>query len=92
MTDSRTFVVNPDFQVERFENEILLYAVSGGKGIYLNETAYLVWQLCRDGYSPAQVVALLEEKYPEQREAIGRDVDSAVRSLLECGALQEKDA
>ena len=91
MTSPPSFVLNPDFKEERFDNEILLYAMTSSKGIYLNETAYLVWELCKAGYSLDQTVTLLEEKYPEQQNSIREDVHNAVQSLLQSSALLEAD-
>lgn len=87
MNISDNFRVNPEFKVEKFDNEILLYAVSNTKGIYLNETAYLVWEMCGKGQSVKDIIDALQEVYPEQADAIGSDVLSAVTSLVENKAL-----
>jgi hypothetical protein len=79
--------LNDDFKVEKFDSEILLYAVSTGNGVYLNETACLVWEMCGRGHSLEEMISLLEEAFPEQKSAIGDDVVVAVESLLEHGAL-----
>ena len=55
--------------------------------MYLNETAYLVWQLCRDGFSEEEIVRLLVEKYPQQRTTIGDDVRDTLASLVQSGAI-----
>lgn len=81
------FIVNPAFKVEKFDNEILLYAVSSTKGIYLNETAYLVWEMCSQDNSIEEIIVLLEEAYPGQNDTIRMDVLAAVESLVENGAL-----
>ncbi len=47
MENTQKFTLNPEFTVEKFDNEILLYAISKSKGVYLNETAYLVWDYHR---------------------------------------------
>ncbi|MFT5727558.1 MAG: hypothetical protein ACI8PB_001694 [Desulforhopalus sp.] len=87
MNLSDNFCVNPEFKVEKFDNEILLYAVSNTKGIYLNETAYLVWEMCGKGQSVKNIIDALQEVYPEQADAIQSDVHSAVTSLVENKAL-----
>lgn len=87
MNISDIFYVNPEFKVEKFENEVLLYAVSNTKGIYLNETAHLVWEMCGKGQSIKDIIAALQEIYPEQADAIHSDVLAAVQSLVENKAL-----
>jgi len=87
MEFSQKFTVNPAFKVEKFDNEILLYAVSSTKGIYLNETAYLVWEMCSQDNSIEEIIVLLEEAYPGQNDTIRMDVLAAVESLVENGAL-----
>ena len=87
MEFSQEFTVNPAFKVEKFDNEILLYAVSSTKGIYLNETAYLVWEMCSQYNSIEEIIVLLEEAYPGQNDTIRMDVLAAVESLVENGAL-----
>ncbi len=91
MDDSQKFTLNSKFKVETFDNEILLYAVSNSKGIYLNETAYLVWEMCGKGHSVDEIITLLKEAYPEQRDTIREDVIAALESLVENGALIPAD-
>ncbi len=83
----KRFSLNSDFQVEKFENEILLYAVSSGNGVYLNETACLVWEMAERGHSQEEMTAMLEEAFPEQKSVIGKDVAAALDALLSQGAL-----
>lgn len=87
MEYSQKFLLNPAFKVEKFDNEILLYAVSDTRGVYLNETAYLVWEMCAQNQTVEEIVTLLEETYPQQKATIREDVATAIASLAECGAL-----
>jgi len=87
MEYSQKFILNSEFKAEKFDNEILLYAVSKAQGVYLNETAYLVWEMCGQNNSVEEIIALLEEAYPLQRESISGDVEAAIDSLVETGAL-----
>ena len=87
METSRKFTLNPEYTVEKFENEILLYSISDTNGVYLNETAYLVWEMCDKGLSIKEMIALLEKAFPQQTATIRDDVVSAVESLLDNGAL-----
>jgi len=91
MKDLRKFNLNPDFKTEEFENEVLLYAVSTGKGVYLNKTAGLVRGMCGTGSSVEEIIILLEEAFPEQKNDIRHDVETAVEALLAHGALLQTD-
>lgn len=92
MEYSQKFNKNPAFNVEKFDNEILLYAVSTTRGIYLNETAYLIWQMCDQENSLGDIIALLKEAYPETKETISTDVLAVVESLVEAEALIVRNA
>ena len=91
MKYSKKFNVNTAFKVEKFDNEILLYAVSSSRGVYLNETAYLVWEMCANGHSIEKIITLLREAYPLQRESIHKDVVATIESLLDNGVLIADD-
>lgn len=92
MNSSQKFEINTLFQVEKFDNEILLYSVSKAEGVYLNETAYLVWEMCSKDNSIQEIITLLEEVYPNQKEAIQKDVISTIESLVNNGALIAQNA
>lgn len=87
MNTTQRFTLNPDYKAEQFDNEVLLYAVSAGQGVYLNETALLVWEMCGRGLSAAEMAAQLEAAYPEQQEVIGDELAAALDSLLENGII-----
>ena len=87
MEKTQKFILNTDFTVEKFDNEILLYSVSRSEGVYLNETGYLVWEMCGRGHSVEEIITLLEQAYPQQKETIAADVRTAIESLTGNGAL-----
>jgi hypothetical protein len=91
MKNTQQFTLNPDFATEVFEDEILLYAVATGKGVYLNKTAGLVREMCGKGLIIEEIITLLEETFPDQQENIRQDVESAVQALLEHRALLPAD-
>lgn len=91
MDDSQKFVLNADFSIETFDNEILLYSISDSKGVYLNQTAGLVWELCDKNQSVGEIVALLEAAYPQQKESVRSDVVMAIEALIENSALIKSD-
>lgn len=91
MNTFSTLSPNPEYRVEKFDDEILLYAMSSTKGVYLNDTAHLVWELCGQGKSVDEIIAILQGAYPEHKEEIRADVFSAVESLLDHNALLRND-
>ena len=92
MEYSQKLTRNPAFKVEKFDTEILLYAVSTTRGIYLNETAYVIWQLCEQENTLGGIITFLEESYPETEESIAADVLAVVGALVETEALVAGDA
>ncbi len=87
INDSQIPALNPEFKLEQFDNEILLYSMAGTTAVYLNETGYLVWCLCSENRPIGKIIALLEEEYPEQRGYIRDDVISVINHLVENGVI-----
>lgn len=87
MLDAQTFKLNTEFSLERFDNEILLYSPTDTRAIYLSETAFLVYGMCSSGKSVGDIIACLEEAYPDQKQTIREDVAAAIDQLLDNGAL-----
>ena len=74
MRYDQQYKINPEYRVEDFDNELLLYSESKTKGIHLNDSAYLVWLLCREGMTAGQTIQHLQEIYPNQKGSIEADV------------------
>lgn len=87
MKDTQRPVLNDTFKLEKFENEILLYSVTDTRAVYLNDTASLVCGMCGSGQSVGEIIDLLEEAYPEQKDAIRGDVITALGQLVESEVL-----
>lgn len=87
MDDYQIPHINSDFKLERFDNEILLYSVIDSTAVYLNETAFLVYGMCASGQSIGEIITLLEEAYPEQKDTIRQDVLSSLEQLIDNGAV-----
>lgn len=83
MKDTWKPVLNDAFKLERFNNEILLYSMTDTKAVYLNDTAALVCGMCGSGQSVEEIVALLEEAYPAQKDTLRDDVITALGQLVE---------
>lgn len=84
-------IVNSDYVVERFENEYLLYTQATTQAIYLNETAYMVWGLCKQGLTVNQIIQSLEDHYVDQKEQIKEDVILAVELLQKHNVVEFSD-
>lgn len=91
MLDTQIPTVNSEFQLERFDNEILLYSVADTTAVYLNETAFLVYGMCNSGQTIGKIIALLEEAYPNEKATIRADVTTALEQLLDNGAVLLND-
>ena len=91
MIESKKPKINPEFQVEKFDNEILLYTPTDTKAVYLNETAYLIWQICGGERTVGDIIQLLEEEYPGQKDVIRNDVIAALQTLVDSGAIVLED-
>lgn len=87
MSDAHRWTPNPDFTLENFGNEILLYSVIGARAIYLNDTAFLLYRACGAGQSTGEIIAQLEAAYPEQQATIRDEVITALNQLVESGVL-----
>lgn len=81
---------NTEFSLEEIDDELLLYHPAKTKAVYLNETAALVWQLCNNERSVAEIVSLLEENYPES-DTIRSDVEQTLQQLADNGAVELTD-
>lgn len=88
MNDELKPVVNSAFTAENFDDEILLYSKEGTQAVYLNDAAYAVWLLCNETMDVGQMIAYLQEVYPDQRELIRSDVLAALTMLQENGVIE----
>lgn len=87
MIEKETPVLNADYHLEKIDNEILLYSLSGTKAVYLNETAALIWEVCDGRRTVEDIIGLLAQAYPQQEKQIGSDVIAAIQTLVENGAM-----
>lgn len=88
MNDKQKPKINPQFTVEKFDDEILLYTDAGAQAVYLNDAAYSVWLLCNEDMSVGQMIQSLEETYPDMKEQIRCDVLSALETLQSNGVIE----
>jgi len=76
-----------DFELQEFEDELLLYHPAKTATFYLNPQAALIWRMCDGSRSIADLIALLEEAYPDQQDRIREDVFQTIRQFVRQGAL-----
>jgi len=75
------------YMLERFEDELLLYHLDNTQTVYLNASAALVWELCDGKTSIADMIALLQEQFPDAAAQIEDDVLETVARLQKTGAM-----
>lgn len=91
MNDEQKPVVNSAYTAESFDDEILLYSKEGTQAVYLNDAAHAVWLLCKEDMNVGQMIAYLQEVYPDQKEQIRGDVLSALTMLQENNVIELVD-
>ena len=85
-------VVNPSFVAENFDGEILIYNETGTTAFYLNDAANAVLQLCREDLTVGEIIAYLQEAYPEHESTIGDEVIRVLESLVSNEVIELADA
>lgn len=63
-------------------DDVLLFNPETTNTIHLNQTADLIWQLCKDN-SIETLIEGLQTQYPDQSEQIKKDVLETVDSLVQ---------
>ncbi len=92
MNDDQIPKVNPDYTIEKFDGEILLYTEAGTQAVYLNDAAYAVWLLCKENMDIGTMIGCLEEAYPDQKIQIRDDVLSVLQTLHSNGVIAFEEA
>lgn len=83
MDTKKIVMLESGYLLERIDNEITVYHPTLATSLYLNETGALIWELC-DGVRPiSELIDLLVDLYPENKEQIADDVRALIRRLLE---------
>jgi len=77
------------FFIEELDEECLLYRIGAHKAIHLNDSASLIWKLCDGTRSMADIIAFLQQEYPDAQNTVEEDVREAVEQLVREGALLE---
>lgn len=78
----------PGYRVEQVEEETVLYFPGDARVLYCNPTAALIWQLCDGRRTVDEIVAALEAAYPDAAGTIRADVEQALATLADSGAIE----
>jgi len=88
MPDLRTPRQKADYQLTHVDGENLLAHPATTTTLYLNDTAFLVWQLCDGQRTSAEIAVLLGDAFPQAGATIPEDVDATLKHLREHGAIE----
>jgi len=73
------------FVLEPVDDEFTVYHPTETTTLHLNQTGALLWQMCDGRRTVAEIVDLLAEAYPHQRQEIAAQVADFVEALVERG-------
>ena len=76
-------VLEPDYLLERMDNEVTVYHPTLTTSLYLNETGGLIWELCDGQRSTADIIEILGEMYQESRQQVAEDVMNIIARLVD---------
>ncbi|MCI5220966.1 MAG: PqqD family protein [Candidatus Electrothrix sp. LOE2] len=79
----KKILLEPDYLLERIDNEVTVYHPTFTTSLYLNETGGLIWELCDGQRSTADIIDILGEIYQENRRQIAEDVMNIIARLVE---------
>ncbi|MCI5163991.1 MAG: PqqD family protein [Candidatus Electrothrix sp. AX5] len=79
----KKILLEPDYLLERIDNEVAVYHPTLTTSLYLNETGGLIWALCDGQRSTADIIDILGEIYQESRQQVAKDVINIIARLVE---------
>lgn len=79
----KKILLEPDYLLERIDNEVAVYHPTLTTSLYLNETGGLIWELCDGQRSTADIIDILGEIYQESRQQVAKDVINIIARLVE---------
>ena len=80
---------NPDCLVEDMDGELLLFNPASATTLHLNGSSAIVWQLSTGEHSLEEIIAGLQQSYPQQAQQIEVDVLSVMVDFLDKAVLQK---
>jgi hypothetical protein len=88
---AKKIVLTPGYLLERIADEVVVYHPTRTTSLYLNETAAVIWELCDGSRSTNDIIALLQDLYPDSGEGIAGQVEDMIRRLAEKSLAEFKD-
>jgi Coenzyme PQQ synthesis protein D (PqqD) len=73
---------------EEMDGEGLVYRAAAKQGIYLSETATVVWKLCDGTRTVDEIIDFFVATYPDAADAVRTDVSETIDELIRAGALK----
>lgn len=80
-------VRNSGFHSEVLDQELILYFPGGGRFLYLNQTAALLWESSDGLRSINEIIAALQLLFPDSAAEIRADVETTLASFLQHGCI-----
>jgi hypothetical protein len=77
----------PGYAAEQIDDELLLYHSGRTTVVYLNQTAFMIWQLCDSQRSAGEITALLAAAFPADGDEVAQDVVQAMQHLVKHGVV-----
>jgi hypothetical protein len=92
VTSSARFRRSEGVHARRFDDEIVLLDLQGGRYYGLDEVGADVWEALSDGATVEDVVARLHDRYDVERARLEQDVRALVDDLMRSGLLVAEGA
>ncbi len=90
MKNNQIPIQNPNYVLDRQENEYQLLDIDQQTSIFINESASLIWQLCNGEQTVSQIKTMIKDSYPDMADTIDEGVDQTVEMLESHQALSVK--
>jgi len=78
---------NESCHMEELDDEVLLYNPTNNKTLYINKSASVIWQLCNGEQTAEQIITMIQEAYPGDKEGLHRDILDTLNSLADNDAV-----
>ena len=72
---------NESCHMEELDDEVLLYNPTNNKTLYINKSASLIWQLCNGDQTTEEIITMIQEAYPGDKEGLKRDILDTLNNL-----------
>jgi hypothetical protein len=76
-------ILEPDYLLEKMDNEIVVFHPTLTSSLYLNETGGIIWELCDGQRSTGDIIELLGAVYQDNQQQIAQDVVNVITRLVE---------